>query len=517
MLKSSMIGMRRKRKERVWTIFVGALLVVSLFWGVTWDVGSAIKNNDFSSVVEDDYFSSWSDSNREHWHGHLVVEESMSAGGESKASYVDQGSTVEVLQGATFAISHGKDWKGSWYGWPHTYYPESFHRQIRIGEIRAPSGARVFIEDIYAYTKDSNTELSAVLEYLLGVLWGTATSYFTLALPLPWGLIRTTNDIEIDRGESEAVIKFNTPYHMSDALLGAYWQWHIIKGSIMPGRYYTRVEGYCDSVVTDQPLGTVVFRHSLDTWGWPQTTASFEIYRVGTGAEACAVNTDWIRTALGAAIESGVDRAKFLLAQAEADGASEDIGARSFLQSSIMVKGESDKGTEGLSEKDLWNKSINARAASIDFMTALSYMQAKSGKLTGEDILAKILELELEILSLRERVNNYSLEGDIRETDASIKAAKNWLNQIPAILGDKSLQGELKIAYAMGNVEAARGNIEDAKFLFDSRASWEISIKSLGIAKSLSFFLSLEREETCSRGFYPTPEAKIKSVIDQNP
>ncbi len=165
-------------------------------------------------------------------------------------------------------------------------------------------------------------------------------------------------------------------------------------------------------------------------------------------------------------VENAINRAEYLISQAQSTK-SNDKEIQRFLQSATK-KLETSK-----SEKDPWKALINARKASIEAMTVIAYAQAKEEKLSEEDILNEVPKWmnKLQLLKAKLKHNGKNLEYSLiitAEVERSLDSAENWLNQAQEILNSNNRPKELRIAYAMGALEAVRGNLEDAELLLNS-------------------------------------------------
>ncbi|HDH44525.1 MAG TPA: hypothetical protein ENG66_03935 [Thermococcus sp.] len=165
-------------------------------------------------------------------------------------------------------------------------------------------------------------------------------------------------------------------------------------------------------------------------------------------------------------LENAINRAEYLISQAQSIQ-SNDKEIQRFLQSALK------KLNISKSEKDSWKALTNAREASVEAVTVIAYAQAKEGKLSEEDVLneAPTWMNKLQILKTRLRYNGKNLEYSLiitAEVERSLDSAENWLNQAQEILNSNNRSKELRIAYAMGTLEAVRGNLEDAEFLLNS-------------------------------------------------
>lgn len=165
-------------------------------------------------------------------------------------------------------------------------------------------------------------------------------------------------------------------------------------------------------------------------------------------------------------LENAINRAEHLISQAQSIQ-SNDKEIQRFLQSALK------KLNTAKSEKDSWKALTNAREASVEAMTVIAYAQAKEGKLSEEDVLNEVPTWmnKLQILKTRLRYNGKNLEYSLiitAEVERSLDSAENWLNQAQEILNSNNRSKELRIAYAMGALEAVHGNLEDAEFLLNS-------------------------------------------------
>jgi len=164
--------------------------------------------------------------------------------------------------------------------------------------------------------------------------------------------------------------------------------------------------------------------------------------------------------------ENAINRAEYLISQAQSTK-SNDKEIQRFLQSAIK-KLETSK-----SEKNPWKALIHAREASIEAITAIAYDQAKEGKLSEKDILNEVPKWmnKIQLLKTKLKYNGKNLRESLiitAEVERSLDSAENWLSQAQEILNSNNRPRELRIAYAMGALEAVRGNLEDAEFLLNS-------------------------------------------------
>nr|CCE70290.1 TPA: hypothetical protein PAB0594 [Pyrococcus abyssi GE5] len=165
-------------------------------------------------------------------------------------------------------------------------------------------------------------------------------------------------------------------------------------------------------------------------------------------------------------LETAVNRAEYLISQAQSTQLNDEEIQR--LLQSALKKLEISK-----SEKDPWKALINAREASVEAVTVIAYAQAKKGKLSEEDVLNEIpaWASKIQLLKTKMKYNGEDLEQSIiitAEVERSLDSAENWLSQAQEILNLKNMSRALRIAYAMGALEAVRGNLEDAEFLLSS-------------------------------------------------
>ena len=165
-------------------------------------------------------------------------------------------------------------------------------------------------------------------------------------------------------------------------------------------------------------------------------------------------------------LETAVNRAEYLVSQAQSTQ-SNDKEIQRLLQSAIK------KLDTSKSEKDSWKALINAREASVEAMTVMAYVQAKEGKLSKKDVLNEVptWASKIKLLKTKLKYNGKNLEQSLiitAEVERSLDSAENWLSQVQEILNSNNRPEELRIAYAMGALEAARGNLEDAESLLNS-------------------------------------------------
>lgn len=165
--------------------------------------------------------------------------------------------------------------------------------------------------------------------------------------------------------------------------------------------------------------------------------------------------------------QNAINRAEYLILQAQSAKSEEGEIVQGFLNSAAERVETSKSG------ENPWAALEYAREASVDAMTAIAYGQAKEGKLSETDVLDQIPEWEMEIQLLKTKLN-YKGENlqdaliTIVEVERSLDSAESWLKQVPEMLSFSDTPREWRIAYAMGGLEAVRGNLEDAEFLLDS-------------------------------------------------
>lgn len=117
-----------------------------------------------------------------------------------------------------------------------------------------------------------------------------------------------------------------------------------------------------------------------------------------------------------------------------------------------------------------WDRTVVHRSIALNARVAVAHQEAKQGDLTENDVRQQTEELRSQIDSFEKRTS-YRADSPteavvlVGEIETSLTSAEGWLEQIPEILERDDLSEEERIAYAAGSLEAARGNLEDARLL----------------------------------------------------
>jgi hypothetical protein len=165
--------------------------------------------------------------------------------------------------------------------------------------------------------------------------------------------------------------------------------------------------------------------------------------------------------------QSAIDRAEYLILQGQSAKPEEgEIVLGSLSGAAEMVEASK-------SEENSWKAVIYAREASIEAMTVVAYGQAKEGKLSEKDVLGQIpgWTNEIQLLKTKLSYKGENLQDALisrARVERSLDSAESWLKQVPETLSFSDMPREFRIAQAMGDLEAARGNLGDAEFLLDS-------------------------------------------------
>jgi len=165
--------------------------------------------------------------------------------------------------------------------------------------------------------------------------------------------------------------------------------------------------------------------------------------------------------------QNAINRAEHLILQVQSAKSGEGEIVQGLLNRAI------EKVEASKSEENSWEALEYAREASVEAMMAIAYSQAEEGKLSEKDVLDQVPGWAKEIQLLKTKLNykGKNLQDALiisAEIERSLDSAESWLKQAPEILSFNEMQREVRIAHAMGGLEAVRGNLEDAEFLLNS-------------------------------------------------
>jgi hypothetical protein len=165
--------------------------------------------------------------------------------------------------------------------------------------------------------------------------------------------------------------------------------------------------------------------------------------------------------------QNAINRAEHLILQVQSAKSGEGEIVQGLLNRAI------EKVEASKSEENSWEALEYAREASVEAMMAIAYSQAEEGKLSEKDVLDQVPGWAKEIQLLKTKLNykGKNLQDALiisAEIERSLDSAESWLKQAPEVLSFNEMQREVRIAHAMGGLEAVRGNLEDAEFLLNS-------------------------------------------------